>query len=143
MEDKIFFHADSDLFGFLDQKDGQLLSVYELELDLGERLISANANTVTITREKKINVFWPATKDYVRSFETNFLAKHPDFTKVVAIIPSMEGAHVLTDKYLMVIPLVAKGKKLDTVTEKILLELTDPTEVFYALLYVLNPEENK
>lgn len=47
---------------------------------------------------------------------------------------------MLTDKYLMVVPLVAKGNKVDSVTEKILIELTDPTEVFYALFTVYNRE---
>jgi hypothetical protein len=142
-KDKILFHADSDLFGFLDQKDGQLLSVYELELNLGERLISANAHAVTIAREKKINVFRPDTSEYLRSFESHFLEKHADFTKIVAILPSMEGAQVLTDKYLMLIPLVAKGSKLDSVTEKILIELTDPTEVFYTLITVFSGQEKR
>lgn len=79
----------------------------------------------------------------MRSFESHFLERHPDFTKVVAILPSNEGAHVLTDKYLMLIPLVAKGNKLDSVTEKILIELTDPTEVFYTLITVFNREEKR
>jgi hypothetical protein len=142
-KDRIFFLADSDLFGFLDPKDGQLDTVYKLELDLGERLISASPYTITIVRDKKVNVFWPATADYVRSYETNFLEFHPDFSKIVAVTRTMEGALVLTDKFLMLVPPVAKGTKLADVKETILVKLTDPTEVFYTLVEVFNRKEKR
>ncbi len=106
-KDHIFFLADSDLFGFLDPKDGQISTLYELELDLGERLLSASAHTVIIAREKKVNLFWPVSADYVRSYETNFLEHHPDFNKIVSVAHTIEGSLVLTDKFLMLIPPVA------------------------------------
>ena len=141
-KDRIFFRSDDDLFGFLGQKDGQLLAVYELEL--GERIVNqAGGMEVVIAREKKLNMFWPPKAQYVRSYETKFLEKHPDFTTIVAYKKSPKGALVLTDKYLLFVPNAPKGTKLEDLQEKVLVELTDPTEAFYALVDLYNQEDKR
>jgi hypothetical protein len=56
----------------------------------------------------------------------------------VSIAHTTEGSLILTDKFLMLLPPVAKGGKPADVKEKIVVEQTDPTEVFYTLIEVIN-----
>jgi hypothetical protein len=88
-------------------------------------------------------VFWPPEGQYVRSYETKFLEKHPDFTTIVAYQKSFKGGLILTDKYLLFVPSAPKGTKLEDLKEKVLVELTDPTEAFYALFDIYNPTDKR
>jgi len=57
-------------------------------------------------------MFWPYQGQYVRSYETRFLQKHPEFTNIVDYQKSLKGGLILTDKYLILVPPAPRGTKL-------------------------------
>jgi hypothetical protein len=57
-------------------------------------------------------MFWPYQGQYVRSYETRFLQKHPEFSNIVDYQKSQKGGLILTDKYLVLVPPAPRGTKL-------------------------------
>lgn len=78
---------------------------------------------VVIANGKKLNIFWPFQNSYVRSYETAFLDKYPDFNNIEDFRRTKEGALILTDKYLMRVPIAARDVKITDIKEEILFTL--------------------
>lgn len=113
-------------------------------MELGEHIVNlAGGHEVVIAREKKLNLFFPPEARYHRSHVTKFLAKHPDFTTIIAHKLTPRGSLTLTDKYLLLVPPTPQGTKLKDLQEKVLVELSDPAEASRGLLELYNPAEER
>lgn len=69
---RLFFRSEEDLFGFLDDKNGRLLSVYELEGS--EQVVDFVLHfEVVIANGKSLNMFLPNGERYFRLMESKFI----------------------------------------------------------------------
>lgn len=97
---------------------------------------------VIIAKDKKLNVFWPGKNGYVRSYESKMLDKY-EFNQLLDFHRTPEGSLVLTDKFLMLVPLAPRGGKLAEVKEKIVLQLEDPNETFFSVQPFYNSDAKR
>lgn len=141
--DRIFFRSEDDLFGTISQENGSLLAVYELED--GERIVGfVEAVEVMIAKGKAINIFFPKQGNYQEmSFENTFLQKHPDYQQIIDYTRTIDmSIFILTDQYLMELPLTIDDLNHSRVKETILIELTG-SEEFFALREFTDSQNNK
>lgn len=141
--DRIFFRSEDDLFGTISQENGSLLAVYELED--GEHIVGfVEAVEVMIAKGKAINIFFPKQGNYQEmSFENTFLQKHPDYQQIIDYTRTIDmSIFILTDQYLMELPLTIDDLNHSRVKETILIELTG-SEEFFALREFTDSQNNK
>jgi hypothetical protein len=96
---RLFFRSEEDLFGFLDDKNGRLLSVYELEGS--EQVVDFVLRfEVVIANGKSLNMFLPDGERYFRLMESKYIQDF-NYSQIIGFKRHKNGSYVLTDAQLI------------------------------------------